>query len=66
MNQKEYELLAGVIHRTAAVGRMERNAIKRQAKSDALRLLVSDLTGTLKHTYPKTFDEAKFLRMTGV
>ncbi len=60
MNQKEYELLTNIIGRTSIIISLEGNAIKRQAKKDALRLFISDLIGTLKSEY-RSFDEAKFL-----
>lgn len=66
MNQKEYDLIGGAIYRTRTVADIEGNTIKREAKRAALRLLVADLTGTLAHEYPKTFDQAKFLKACGM
>lgn len=66
MNQKEYDLLAGAIHRTITVSNLDKNQIRRHAKFLALHLLVADLIGTLSHNYPKTFDEEKFLKACGL
>lgn len=59
MNMKEFLLLQGVIGRTRQVMNLDKNAIRRQAKNDALNLLTTDLIATLKHEYA-SFDEDKF------
>jgi hypothetical protein len=61
MNQKEYELIADAIARTEMINGLDRNKERRGAKHATLRLFVADLCGTLKHNYPKTFDETKFI-----
>lgn len=66
MNQREYTILGGAIHRTLTIVSLDKNAVRRQAKRDAIRLLVSDLDGTLGHEYPKTFDRDKFLEACGL
>lgn len=65
MNQKEYELIAGAIYRTRIINDLDKNQVRRNAKEAAICLLINDLIGTLKHTYPKTFNEEKFLRSVG-
>lgn len=64
MNQKEYEILAGVIHRSGFI--KDPNKIRQDAKAKMLRLIVTDLCATLAHEYPATFDEAKFLKAAGL
>jgi hypothetical protein len=66
VNKREYTILAGVIGRTTQIMNMDKNAVRRQAKHAALSLLTTDLTATLAHEYPKTFNEAKFLRACGL
>jgi len=63
MNQKEYELIAGALARTRMVANMDKNAVRRQAKLQALQLVQIDLVANMKHHYA-SFDEEKFTRLT--
>ncbi len=63
MNQKEYELIAGALARTRQIAGLDKNAVRRTAKLQILRLVQIDLTATMKHEYA-SFDEAKFTRLT--
>lgn len=67
MTKKDYELIAGAIRRSgqANCSALERNQVRRQAKENMRRLIVSDLVGTLKHDNPR-FDEERFLKACGV
>lgn len=65
MNRKEYRIIAAAIHRTNMVNNLEKNAVKRQAKNDSLRLVTIDLTATLKHEYAN-FDEQMFTEACGL
>lgn len=64
MNRREYQLLAGVLHRTRMVTGLEKNKIKREAKLHTLNLVTTDLIATLKHEYPN-FNEQMFREASG-
>lgn len=66
MTKTDYELIAESVQRTITVTAwMEKNRVKRQAKLDALRLVASDLAGSLYGDNPK-FNRDKFLVACGV
>lgn len=66
MTKKNYELIAGSVNRTIHVTMFtEKNQVKKQAKLDALRLIASDLAGSLYGDNSK-FDRDKFLTACGV
>lgn len=64
MTKKDYELIAGAVHRTQTVTMMDKNSVRKQAKREALHLLTTDLAATLAHENPK-FAQDKFLTACG-
>lgn len=65
MTRKDYELIAGAIHRTMmAHGIGNKNAREVAAGSKALRLAATDLAATLAADNPN-FDRAHFLAACG-
>jgi hypothetical protein len=66
MKAKDYELIASSVRRTKQVTEMlEKNQIKKQAKLAALRLVASDLSGSLYGENMK-FDRNRFLKACGI
>lgn len=65
MTKKDYQLIADAVNRTRIAMSIESNIIKRQAKHQALSLLITDLGATLKHDNP-AFDQQKFAQACGV
>ncbi len=66
MTRKDYELIQGSIARTISItGMTEKNQVKKQAKMDALRLIASDLAGSI-YGENKAFDRDRFLKDCGV
>ncbi len=65
MTKKDYILISGAVHRTRMIMNMDKNSVRKQAKQEALHLLATDLTATLKHDNP-LFDEDKFLASCGM
>lgn len=59
MNQKEYELIAGVYHRAF----IQLSTVK---QADQWRDMVFEMARMLEDNYPKTFDRAKFLKACGI
>ena len=64
MTKKDYELIAGAIHRSRTVSMLDKNTVRRQAKHAAISLVMTDLTATLAHENPK-FDQDKFMAACG-
>lgn len=64
MNQKEYQLIGGAIHRSGMANSLNKNKVKRDAAEKMRQLIISDLTATLAHEYPN-FDKAKFEETCG-
>ena len=58
MNQKEYELIAGVFYLAMV-------QLKTTKEADYWRDLVSAMANKLELTYPKTFDRKKFIAKCG-
>lgn len=65
MTKKYYEIVAGAIARTRMVAELDKNAVRRQSKLQAIGLLTTDVTASLEHEDPK-FDRKKFLKLCGV
>lgn len=64
MNQKEYNLIGGALHRSGMVNNLNKNRIKREAAEKMRQLIITDLTATLAHEYP-SFDKEKFEKACG-
>ncbi len=66
MKIKDYELIAGAIHRSGmALSIKDNNKVKQQARNEMKELIVADLGGTLKNDNP-LFDKYKFYGACGV
>jgi hypothetical protein len=65
MTKKDYELIAGAIHRCKMVAEINKNRTKREAEQRMLRLVATDLGASLKHDNPK-FDGERFRDYCGI
>ena len=65
MTKKDYQIIAAAIYRTRMIQDLDKNAVRKQAKRDAIHLLVTDLTASLAHDNDM-FDKDKFLTACGV
>jgi len=66
MIKKDYEIIAESIWRSGALlDRLEKNKVRREAKRDMQRLIVSGLIGSLKNDN-SNFNEDKFLTACGL
>lgn len=66
MTKKDYQLIADSVRRTIRVEEWtEKNQVKKYAKIKALRLVASDLAGSLYGDNPK-FDRERFLTACGI
>lgn len=65
MTKKDYQLIAGAIHRSLrAVEWVEGNKIKREVSRSMAHLIATDLAATLAHDNPR-FDKDKFKEACG-
>lgn len=66
MTKKDYVLIANSIFRTKQVTELtEGNKLRKRAKIDAIRLLASDIAGSL-YGENKKFDRNRFLKDCGI
>jgi len=65
VTKKDYIAIAAALHRSRMAKSLERNATKRAAAVDGVRLVAIDLSATLAADNPR-FDRKRFLAACGV
>lgn len=66
MTRQNFQLIANSVRRTYQVTSFtEKNAVKKRAKYEAIRLVANDLAGSLATTNPQ-FDQDRFLAACGI
>ena len=65
MNQKEYEIIAGVFYKEF-LGLGGKGTQYQLGQADEWRTLVILMASNLELHYPKTFDKAKFMKAAGL
>lgn len=62
MQKRHFEMIAAAIHRTGMASKIGR---KKRTPEDTLRLLVTDLSASMKHVNPR-FDVDRFRAACGL
>ena len=66
MTKKDYELIAGAIHRSGmALSGLEGNRMKKESMERMRSLIATDLSSSLAHDNPR-FDPTRFLEACGL
>jgi len=60
MTLEDTKIIAGAINRTNFVNEMDKNVVRRKAKHDCLKLMMSDLIGQFNNSVDD-FDEKTFI-----